>query len=361
MEMESFVDRLYEAAAVPALWDDVLARLTKRIGAKWSIISVARGTDFVRTVASSAGIVEVVADYSAKYPNNERIVRLLSAGGDGFVQDADLLRPGEVHLDRSYEEYLIPRGFGAGTATVMQAPSGDNMIVHSEFSYTGSPISTRIIGLLNELRPHFARSALLSSRFRMEQAHGMTKALETIGLAGAVLRTKGTILAANTLFHGFVPDVVQDRKERVTLASAGADDLLGKTLARHRAGGRTKASASILIPALADRPPVIVHIIPSQGAANDIFSQSATILLITPVDRAAVPTADVLQGLFDLTPAEARVARGIGLSQSVDMLAASQGVARETVRSQLKQVLAKTGLSRQAELVSLLAGLPATR
>jgi hypothetical protein len=33
-------------------------------------------------------------------------------------------------------------------------------------------------------------------------------------------------------------------------------------------------------------------------------------------------------------------------------------VAPETVRSQLTQVLAKTGLSRQAELDSLLAGLP---
>lgn len=80
-------------------------------------------------------------------------------------------------------------------------------------------------------------------------------------------------------------------------------------------------------------------------------------LIATPVDRAAVPTAGVLQGLFDLTPAEARVARAIGDAQSVENIAELLGVSRETVRTQLKSVLAKTGVGRQVELVRLLAGL----
>jgi DNA-binding CsgD family transcriptional regulator len=78
--------------------------------------------------------------------------------------------------------------------------------------------------------------------------------------------------------------------------------------------------------------------------------------VVTPVDRAAVPTAEVLQGLFDLTPAEARVARGIGQAETIDTLAEATGVNRETVRSQLKAVLAKTGTRRQAELGLMLTG-----
>jgi DNA-binding CsgD family transcriptional regulator len=50
------------------------------------------------------------------------------------------------------------------------------------------------------------------------------------------------------------------------------------------------------------------------------------------------------------------VARGIGQAETIDTLADATGVNRETVRSQLKAVLSKTGLSRQQELVSLLAG-----
>jgi DNA-binding CsgD family transcriptional regulator len=101
---------------------------------------------------------------------------------------------------------------------------------------------------------------------------------------------------------------------------------------------------------------MILHLLPVRGAANDIFSQATSLLVVTPVDRAVVPTAKVLQGLFDLTPAEARVARGIGEAQTVEALALSAGVSIETVRSQLKAVLSKTGLSRQQELINLLAG-----
>jgi DNA-binding CsgD family transcriptional regulator len=79
-------------------------------------------------------------------------------------------------------------------------------------------------------------------------------------------------------------------------------------------------------------------------------------LIATPVDRGSVPTAEVLQGLFDLTPAEARVARGIGEGRTIDAIALASGVTRETVRTQLAAVLAKTGLNRQAELVALLSG-----
>ena len=101
---------------------------------------------------------------------------------------------------------------------------------------------------------------------------------------------------------------------------------------------------------------MVLHVIPVRGSARDIFTQATALLVVTPVDRAAVPTAEVLQGLFDLTPAEARVARGIGQAETIDTLADATGVNRETVRSQLKAVLSKTGLSRQQELVSLLAG-----
>jgi DNA-binding CsgD family transcriptional regulator len=76
----------------------------------------------------------------------------------------------------------------------------------------------------------------------------------------------------------------------------------------------------------------------------------------TQAGRLAGHFLEVLQGLFDLTPAEARVARGIGEANTIDMLAETLGVSREVLRSQLKAVLAKTGVARQAELVSLLAG-----
>ena len=118
------------------------------------------------------------------------------------------------------------------------------------------------------------------------------------------------------------------------VADAWADALLADALAALLIGNR-HAVTSIAVAATAERITMVLHLLPVRGAAHDIFTQSNALLVVTPVDRAAVPTAEVLQGLFDLTPAEARVARGIGMAETIDALADATGVNRETVRSQV--------------------------
>ncbi|WP_375269400.1 hypothetical protein, partial [Phenylobacterium sp.] len=69
------------------------------------------------------------------------------------------------------------------------------------------------------------------------------------------------------------------------------------------------------------------------------------------------PAADLLRSLFDLTPAEARIAQGVARGQGLEDLAEAGGVSLNTVRNQLRRVLEKTGCARQAELAALLAGV----
>jgi DNA-binding NarL/FixJ family response regulator len=61
--------------------------------------------------------------------------------------------------------------------------------------------------------------------------------------------------------------------------------------------------------------------------------------------------------LFDLTPAEARVARGLAAGQTVKGMAADSSTSANTVRTHVNAVLTKTGYSRQADVVALLNGL----
>jgi DNA-binding CsgD family transcriptional regulator len=66
---------------------------------------------------------------------------------------------------------------------------------------------------------------------------------------------------------------------------------------------------------------------------------------------------DLLNGLFDLSPAEIRAANGLLRGKTIDHLAGELGLSRETIRSQVKAVLSKTGTARQSDLVSLLANV----
>lgn len=80
---------------------------------------------------------------------------------------------------------------------------------------------------------------------------------------------------------------------------------------------------------------------------------------MTPVNTVRAPSANLLDALFDLSPAEARVARSLTEGEGVGNIAARTGLSEGTVRSQVNAILLKTGLNRQAELVGLLSSIGA--
>ena len=352
---ETLADRIYEAAVVPELWPDVLGEMSSAVGGDGAVLFTANRVQTGWTTSPDLRdtFMEFVRDGWAAI--NPRPVRLGAANHAGFVRDSDFFSEEEMNTDPVYG-YYRKKGLGWATGTMLDTPSGDFIVFSFERAHAKGPVPIEIVQQFDQLRPHLARSALLTSRLGLERAKAMAAALQSLGLPGAVLRGGGRVLAVNDGLERLMPSLLQDRRERLHLTDAVADALLEEVLARRSLAGGPISVNSIPVAATEEHPPMILHLLPVRGAANDIFSQATSLLVVTPVDRAVVPTAKVLQGLFDLTPAEARVARGISEAQTVEALALSAGVSIETVRSQLKTVLSKTGLSRQQELINLLAG-----
>jgi DNA-binding CsgD family transcriptional regulator len=91
------------------------------------------------------------------------------------------------------------------------------------------------------------------------------------------------------------------------------------------------------------------------GHGRDIFTGAAWLVYVTMLSRNATLPGAILQALFDLTPAEARVAGLIGSGHSVTKTGARLDVQANTVRTHLKSIYAKTGARRQADIVDIVA------
>jgi DNA-binding CsgD family transcriptional regulator len=159
----------------------------------------------------------------------------------------------------------------------------------------------------------------------------------------------------NNLFQAMVPFVIQDRRERVAFVDTKADGLLADAL-RCLKASNTNARSSIPVRATETTPAFIVHLVPIVGAANDIFSSASSLMVITVVAAGGSPSEAIIKGLFDLSPAEARIAAKIVNGANVGQIAVETGVAAGTIRKQLKSIFAKTGVTRQADLVGMLRG-----
>ncbi len=72
----------------------------------------------------------------------------------------------------------------------------------------------------------------------------------------------------------------------------------------------------------------------------------------------APSAAEWIASSLALTPAEARVAARLAAGHTPQQVADAHGVSITTVRSQIRQILQKAGVSRQSDLIALLARLP---
>lgn len=354
--IEPLIDRIYEAAAVPTLWTAVLTDINVLADGLFSSLVATTRTNW-HTVTSAGG-ERLVSEYLAEgwHERTDRLQRLVAARHAGFIYHLDMYGDEDWMKQPFYTEFARPRGIGwGGAASVIPVPTGEMLFLDVEYRDGPERMDAETLRKLDVLRPHIPRAALFSTRLAFEKAQAATTALDIVGLPAGVLSRSMRLIAANRRLDAMVPSVIRDSKQRITLASPNADALLAATLAQN-AASVPSAVGSVPVPATHEHPPYIIHIVPTRGAANDVFSNAAAVLVVTPVVPSEVPTAEVLQGLFDLTPAEARVARGVGELQTLEAIAAEAGVSRETIRSQVRAVLTKTGMTRQGDLAALLAG-----
>lgn len=351
MDATNLIDEIYEAAVVPERWAGVLDRLAARAGGVGTILFAASPNRFQWT--ASRAIQDVTAEWVASpfVADNLRGKRLVPLYEPRFLTDLDAIALEELEQDPFYRDFLRPRGWGWCVGTSIRATSGDSIVFSIERLYADGPVPRETAAALDQFRPHLARASIIAARLGLERARASVAALELIGLPAAIITGRHSVLAANELITACGAFEI-GAFDRVRLS----DPMANKRLQLHFdvAGD---AGLSFPIRATAGRPAFVAHLVPLRRAGLDVFSGAAQLFYLTEVGRGAAPSAAILEALFDLSPAEAKVTRLLLSGGTVAGIANSHGIRPETVRGQLKSVFAKTGVRRQAELIQLLGGI----
>jgi DNA-binding CsgD family transcriptional regulator len=178
--------------------------------------------------------------------------------------------------------------------------------------------------------------------------------------------------------------IVVDAVGVASLLNASAQTLLGShfNLVRGRPVASDRASncrlQNLIAAALGARgeppsahAPVVIHrdglpwlmvdAVPVTAFGSDFFNTGRAILTLADLTVSVRPNASLLTIAYGLTAAEGKIAVGIASGRGIDDAASDLGITRETARTQLKAVFAKTNTSRQAELTNLLVRLRHSR
>lgn len=353
----TMADRLYEAALVPELWTQTCSALADNIGSSTASIFTIDTAGQHRYV-TTPNIADAFAGFvkSEHRLNNLRPVRAMERFPFSFARTTDLMTAEEYAQDAINRDFLRPHGIEWEAGWAFQEPTGHVVVITLMKAMGLDQFSDDQLGRLNLLKPDIARAAYMSSRLAFKEARSVTETLSMLGLPAAVLGDAGQVIAMNPELEALAPRIRSGAGDRLILESAGARVLLEEAIARYKAQV-VPTVQSVPMTTRDGAPSLILHLMPVRGVARDIFSRSMAVLSVTEIGQVGPPDMRVLCGLFDLTPAEARVARGIAMAHTPEMVAASLGVSVETARSHLKRIMQKTGTTRQAELVLLLSGL----
>lgn len=349
-ELQALQELAYEAAIIPERWPVALQAVTDfSETAGIGLLSMNdRGIRMVTSpVLDEIGRRVVDEGWMNNSGRANGVFRKGLVGLPRFINEDDYFDEGDLEKDPIVTDLFRPAGFGWAAGFLLQLPHQDTILFNVEQYQERGPIRGEPLRRLDALYPTLARAATLAARNDLERVRTAIDTLTAMGLPAAALTPTGIVVLANAQFDAASHIWTTRAGDRIALRDATADRQLLDAL---------KGAATLSVPVrLHDGGDVaaVVQIVPIRRNAHDIFGRASAIVMLSEVkDRE--PDGTLVQSLFDLTPAELAVARGIAAGQTVSGIAAAHGRSVHTVRGQLKSIMSKTGSTRQAELVLLM-------
>jgi DNA-binding CsgD family transcriptional regulator len=345
------VDALYEAAFIPEKWPAVLALIATVAASKGGALFVfadgmpARG----KTIPELQSLMdEVFADESLRL--STAATRMSTVMPASFV-DVDSFMTAEEIRDDPVRSRLRARGLGAHACSAISMPSGEIAMFVFQRGLEDGVYKKEHFTVLDTMRPDMARASLAAARFGLERARGTVEALAMIGLPAAVLESKGRARVTNALFEREKSLFLSTAFGGIALIHPASNRLLQQAL---RATGGEPVLRSIPVH-VGIGPRVVVHVLPLKRDAHDLFSGGDQLVVATAISASTlVPSPTILTGLFDLTPAEVKLATALAKGLSLKAAAGEAGLQFSTVRAYLNRIFRKTATNQQSQLVALL-------
>jgi DNA-binding CsgD family transcriptional regulator len=353
------VDRIYECSLVPELWPSVLDDLGRIADATGGSMFIAKSdVQFWTASPRNRDRAERMANEGWIWRGQLR-ARAIAARHAGFLTDRDLFTADEFDQEPLFRDLWRPQGIVWLVGTVLPIPTGENVNFLLTRRTERGPVERTVVQKLDELRPHLARSAMLSARLQLERARIASETLAALGLPALILNEQGKVLAANSLVEALTGYVHWRAQDRISLKDRSANQLLCDAITTINVEGSSVRSFPVRD--LGAEAMMVAHVIPIRLSARDFFFGCAAAFVLTPVTMPQAPPVELVQSLYDLTPAEARVARSLASGKTVENIACDGGTSSSTVRTHIRGVLEKTGCNRQADVVALLTAISSTR
>lgn len=274
----------------------------------------------------------------------------------------ELLPSAALRTSEYYRRYLEPAGVLHILGADIGAPGSFQARLRFSRGPDEKPFSAADKALCALIVPHLERAIAIHARLnRMESERDVfAGAVAQLAVGTVLLDDHGRVLKVNPPAEQILAekDGLQLANQQLQLATRQRTQEL-QDMIRRVLSSADRNETAVVEALRVTRPSgradlgLMVRLVPQVEWA-EARSTPAVAVFISDPERASAASQQTLMQLFGLTRAEAALAtlltRGLSLQEAAEELTVSP----HTARAQLRAIFAKTGVTRQAELIRLL-------
>lgn len=358
---EAMVAAVYEAALEPEQLPQALRAMASffdaSAGAYWKVRQETGAFEYFHSVGHDPAGQRAYVSYFHQVDPGLPLVQRLPVGE--WLADRSAFDPSNRSHREFVYDFCVPNGIGCiGGTKVLENDEG------LVFLSLQRPPGAELFGgdgrgRFERAFTHLNRAARIGERLaRVAQGQRLAaSALDRFQAAVCMLASDGQIVYANrpaeSLFG--IKERVRIRRKRLASDEPAVDAALKKALALASRPPRCASALSFI--RRDGTGQVHVQVVPVSIGALPLAHEPS--ILVVATDTSLPPiAADLLQGLFGLTPSESKVLVGLCAGETLHEIHRRSGLSMHTLRSYLGSIFSKTGTSTQAQLVALAKSLP---
>jgi DNA-binding CsgD family transcriptional regulator len=361
-QLSELIGVIYDAAIDPSLWEYAIERAAYFVGgAGAALFCKDVGADHASSAHHFGFEKPLPADLYQKISSSAE--RHFLGDLEQPIATTDLIPFTELTKTELYRQWAQPLGYVDFLTAVIERTT-ISVAIFGVFRHERDGIvDDRARRQMRLIAPHIRRAVLIGRMFEFRAAELATfvDTLDGLSTGMYLVDAEGRLIHANTAGNAILAasDILISSGGRLVARDAQAQQTLRDIFAAAGQGDAALGNRGIAVPLIGKSGErYVAHALPLTSGARrraGIVYTAAVALFVRKAALLASSTSQVIGETFKLTPTELRVLLAIIEVGGIPEVATAFGIADTTVRTHVNRLFEKTGATRQADLVKLVA------
>jgi DNA-binding CsgD family transcriptional regulator/PAS domain-containing protein len=362
-QQAELIGNIYDAALEPGLWSEILAQIADFTGAQAAgLISKDSMSKAGETHFYSGVDPHYIGLYAQSYALFDPLVALPRVGE--IVSIPDLVSYDEYRHGCFFQEWMRPQGWMdlANVALEKPTPTSATLLTIVPAKPAGM-VDSLMRRRIADVAPHVQRAFIIGRerQSKSDMARTFAQALDAMSVAVFLIDKRGAVVHANQGAQSMLASgqVLRMANGKLVTGTVRVNRWLAEAvLSVDRDITAASSAASSRLLSGDDGENYVLHMMPLRSGLRRGIGQShgaAALLLVKSASFRTTRASEAIAKHYRLTPGEHRVLLTIVEADGVPEAARRLAISQATVKTHLNRLFDKTGVSRQTEIVKLVA------